>query len=923
MKGINLKKIGAIVAGSAILASSVAFAGLVYQNTPLVDANGQPVVKIVVGERAAASDGVVAAYVASKIANEAYKSSTLTAEVVGDGTCTGASGTGTCSVVAGSEKVTLLVTVPGAGAADRIDYSAAIGDYLDRELQNRYKQGYNIPPTVATDADEQYTVLDDYADEEANPYQDYIGDYVDGDFNTMDFQAMVRAGSEFGPFATVTVQPKGSSNPVKEDQFLTFSGMNSWDSGDEMLKSDLSEAGYTVVFGTGNDYGLPLCPGDEGLPPTSHVIGGESCADTDELPSKKVFIKFMNEDWIISEISPSTSATGVTIDQQTYHTDGSSIKLAKEAVSGIINVGEFLDAGNGYKVRLDDISREVGVGNDHPAIITVLDSNDNEVCQDQVWPGDTEDNLCDTTGVKLHVYQTAPGVMLIAKWAEMGIFSDEIELVDGQEFIEDSGSEWDVILGWENKGADPKTDPEYLRTITLYSTDAEGMDEMEPGDNLGVVDLPDYEKFQVTYNGIDDEGVEYDELRYKVETGAKHMQIRNGTLATDTCYIDILGGASGQPYVKVTSSKGEFRSNVVPWYAGGLTPTQKKGAEMYWLPLGASDDTCGYGGLGSDAVLLKDSDGNWWFFPAGASSDSWFYYRWAGSKGMIAVNEAGPPGIWMVEDIGKIKTDDIAPPTVTTYNAYDTLGFLFTPGYELLGIDGEDDEVSQIIHDDDIGSVQYLDMGQFGYANSWSGAPWEDFQMKFTSPRGTQFTSSSGTSKTFKVPKSLLKATYTLSTVEAATAEADQTTLVLGEGDEATIGTSGVKIKVLNITESLTPCTFGTGAGAVPTCDMSGVSAVIMPNNAASVPAKEVFPITSNMVVLDRDATALETGTVITIGGDAVNTVTASAIAGSGVDFAAQPVVVRAIGNKIVVAGLTSEDTITAGQQFVAGVTRN
>jgi len=33
--------------------------------------------------------------------------------------------------------------------------------------------------------------------------------------------------------------------------------------------------------------------------------------------------------------------------------------------------------------------------------------------------------------------------------------------------------------------------------------------------------------------------------------------------------------------------------------------------------------------------------------------------------------------------------------------------------------------------------------------------------------------------------------------------------------------------------------------------------------------------------------------------------------------------VVRAIGNKIVVAGLTAQDTITAGQQFVAGLTRN
>jgi hypothetical protein len=222
--------------------------------------------------------------------------------------------------------------------------------------------------------------------------------------------------------------------------------------------------------------------------------------------------------------------------------------------------------------------------------------------------------------------------------------------------------------------------------------------------------------------------------------------------------------------------------------------------------------------------------------------------------------------------------------------------------------------------DDGSNAAWDAQLSDLGYEPSDFGG---NFEAKFVSLRGTQFVNPSGTAKTFKVPKSVLKETFTFATSAAATSEPDQTTLVLGEGDEATVGTTGVKVKVLNITESLTPCTFGTGAGAAPTCDMSGVSAVIMPNNAASVAAKEVFPVTSNMVVLDRDATALETGTVITIGGDVVNTVTASAIAGSGVDFAAQPVVVRAIGNKIVVAGLTSEDTISAGQQFVAGVTRN
>ncbi len=890
MKGINLKKIGAILAGSAILASSVAFAGLVYQNTPLVDANGQPVVKIVVGERAAASDGVVAAYIASKIANEAYKSSTMTAEVVGAGTCTGASGTGTCSVVAGSEKVTLLVTVPGAGAADRADYSAGIGDYLDRDLLNRYTSG--------TDADEAYTVTDSYSDTEANPYQDYIGGYVDGTFASAEYQAMVKVGSEFGPFAPVTIQPRGSASSIQEGQYFTFSGKNYWDTGDKVLKNTLTEGGYTAVFAPGDDYGLPLCPGDPGK---NLVL----CGPMDELPSKKVFIKFLGEDWVISEVTPADSAAGTTIDQQTYHTSGSKIKLAKEAVSGIINVGEILDAGNGYKVRLDDIARESDAENAHPAIVTVLDSNDNEVCQDQVFPDTTVSNLCDTTGIKLHVYQTAPGVMLIAKWAELGIFSDEITLEDGQKFISDSDSNWDVLIGWENKGTgESKSDPEYLRTITLY-TDAGDYNEMVAGDKFPVVDLPNYEKFDLTYNGIDDSKTTYDDLKYKIDTTGKRLGIQNGTASTDTCYINIT-----DPYVKVTTSQGEFRSNLlIPF---GST-TSRRGAEAYWLPYGAVDDTCGLGLVNPDSVVLKDSDGKWWVFDPGLlSSPAYFDYRWAGSNGELWFNTNE---VWLGEDMGKIKDGS---PTPITYTAVDWLGIYYDTGTDTLlsiGPDNADDEVTLQMWDET--TVTPFTLDDLGYTYG------SEYEAKFVSPRGTQFVSPSKTSKSFKVPKDLLKATYTFATSAAANATPDTTTLILGEGDEATVGTTGVKVKVLNITESLTPCTFGTGAGAAPTCDMSGVSAVIMPNNAPSVQAEQHSALTSNMVVLDSAATGLDTGTVITVGGDVVNTVTAGAIAGQGVDFAAQPVVVRAIGNKIVVAGLNAQDTISAAQQFVAGVTRN
>ena len=90
---VNLRKVGAIVAGATILASSAAFAGLMFGSTTLVDDNGAPVAKVVVGSKAMPSDGVAAALIAGKIVSETYKSSTLTAQVSGTAACAAGNGT--------------------------------------------------------------------------------------------------------------------------------------------------------------------------------------------------------------------------------------------------------------------------------------------------------------------------------------------------------------------------------------------------------------------------------------------------------------------------------------------------------------------------------------------------------------------------------------------------------------------------------------------------------------------------------------------------------------------------------------------------------------------------------------------------------------------------------------------------------------
>ena len=73
-----------------------------------------------------------------------------------------------------------------------------------------------------------------------------------------------------------------------------------------------------------------------------------------------------------------------------------------------------------------------------------------------------------------------------------------------------------------------------------------------------------------------------------------------------------------------------------------------------------------------------------------------------------------------------------------------------------------------------------------------------------------------------------------------------------------------------------------------------------------------------SMVILDKDATGVNT--LISVGGDKVNTVTAGLLQASPVDWTAETKVVKEVtaGSKIVVAGKEAADTLSAANDFVA-----
>ncbi|MDD5172108.1 MAG: hypothetical protein PHF60_03675, partial [Candidatus ainarchaeum sp.] len=147
--------------------------------------------------------------------------------------------------------------------------------------------------------------------------------------------------------------------------------------------------------------------------------------------------------------------------------------------------------------------------------------------------------------------------------------------------------------------------------------------------------------------------------------------------------------------------------------------------------------------------------------------------------------------------------------------------------------------------------------------------------------------------------------------------DASKTIVTLGEGESTTV--SGVTVKVLEITEDVGACSAAAGAVSC-TADMTGVTATV--NGAPSVEVPQLTPYTGNLVILDSDATGVST--LVSVGGDKVNSVTAGLLASAPVDWTTEPKVVREVvaGSKIVVAGKEASDTLSAAQDFVAQVTK-
>jgi hypothetical protein len=984
MKGINVKKIAAFAGAFVLGSAAIAAAEVMYGSTQLVDQNGQPTVKIYVGSKAAVSDGVAAANIAAKIANEAYKSSTLTASTKGSATCTvgsGVSGSGTCSIVESSKKVTLQVEIPGTVAGTHT-FKTLITDTIDRTLQNRMN-------TLSEDEYTSVTSATDTSGTITSPLRAAEG-------NATKARNLYKIGSsQFNGFADYSiVDSQATSMTYTEEQsFWVGSQANKvmYDSASDVrdvVVNKYSAMVYSVKF-TGNDYGIPVCTGDLN---TTTSDDWNSCGTTSNSMTEKhrVGLKFMGGDWIISQLRDPT----LTLNSSVSVTNGGEVKLAKEAKYGIINVGGELDAGN-LKVRLSDISVATGSDNKHPAIIDVLDANDAVVGQIQVDPGTTYTFTSGGDTLKIHVYKTAPGFTLNAKWAEMAIYTDEITLKDSSRYnlvsSTDTNKDFRVSLMWKNRdytgstgGNDVSADS--LREIVVYNIDGLGT-KTKSGDVFNF--LKSTPSFKVTYQGVDLTDDDYVALTYSA-TSADTLS-RVATSSGDTTCGATAAADMSYANVKLIELK-SGSSQLLGGTGDGLSGDYLL-EKVYFDPIGvinpANALNVSFSAVNTSTSLTSGYYFSYTSYPQNISSlvttnetglttinatsaTTFVVNKTSATSGWVSFpttlvyqnngvngtyNQTTNTSLWVPTVFYRISGRECynwntftytttGAETITNSVKFDTAGdnsnaqgsLFFTTDTTLTGAN-----VNIVMKEDAgknnstsntpvytavpvIANITTYSTHRFRAQDSTSpqayyngtNRVYTNYEPTIVTERGSKVTSVGTSDVAMKIAKRVGLPTFQFAYADTVAAtSADE--YVLGVGDSKVFGGVTVKVKAIDATSGT--CTVA-GPGGTLGCsvDQAGVSAVIQPNNAASVEVTEPYKLTSHLVM--TDASGASAGVAILVGGPAVNTMTAEALKDSSVDFNVDTVVVKEIGNKIVVAGKTADDTLSAADTFIAGVKR-
>jgi len=423
---MKVKTILRVIGGIAMV-STLSFAtAITFQNVPIISSSGQPVVQIVVGSHSAPSDGVVAGNIAAVIGNLAYASMPVTATVQGTSAvkCVPAT-TAKCTVT--NQQVWLGesgVSVPNGSYG----FTALIGSVLNRAVKLGIPQGGK---TLSNNT--QYTYPNTNSTVSSPVSEAFYGTSVPVSIGvTSNYNG---GGVSFSGFGTNHVNimritnaevPSLVSNfgPGSENEYLWITGFPVYDQNAKSFALLDAGGALQLVF----NKPIPLY----------------SSINSNTVNYNNAVINIAGQNWTIVN----GTAPKVTLSSSTTFVQGGSLTLAQSMTPlETVNVSSSISSGP-FKVVLEDLSHPNNAGVSSASINVYYNGqliNTTSITP----PGIVKFNVSGQT-LWVKVNQTFAGLYAYEKWAKMQLFSNEYTLTNGQAFNKTTNPGWNVFLDWVN-----------------------------------------------------------------------------------------------------------------------------------------------------------------------------------------------------------------------------------------------------------------------------------------------------------------------------------------------------------------------------------------------------------------------------------------------------------------------------------------
>jgi len=455
MKSLNAKRIAAVIAGAALLGAGLAFASPVtFQNVPIINNAGQPVVQVVIGSTAKPSDGVAAASISAAIGNLAYTTVPVTASVNATQAAAVLHPVVSSSSYTLSSQQVWLNESSLVYASGTYSFGALIGSVLNRAVQ----LGSPINTKTLQGA----------------------GSYAYPETNSLTSSPMASAYT--GIFVPVSTSVSASTNGggISFSSFVSGTNDNILQVGNAQLPALLSNAG---TYGE-NEYlwltGFPVFDQETSVNNFALLNAGGAYQVTFNKPIPRFtaansvnnaqFV-LLGQNWTI--LGSSISSPGVANALTTTTSTGGKLQLAS-SLSPIttVYVGHNVTSApvSGFTVQLTDIGQPNANGVS-PAAFNIYY---NGALTNVTAIPPTSTVQFNVTGHTLFVTvsQTFAGLYAYQKYAKVQLYSNVFNVTSGSVFNKTTNPGWNVLLLWTNGTASSGSlgTPNELQSIVLYNT---------------------------------------------------------------------------------------------------------------------------------------------------------------------------------------------------------------------------------------------------------------------------------------------------------------------------------------------------------------------------------------------------------------------------------------------------------------------